>query len=135
MTSPWREPAEETTGLYPGLVVHDGRMAGAVTVGRTRLPLYAVLSTYLECGWEEVAACWPEYDDLTEHDVLVFLHNLLELRGEFARLLLVLADAERCEAQRGGYPAPAWWETKRHRQRVAAQLRSCLAVFDDEARP
>jgi len=54
-----------------------------------------------------------------------FLYDLLEARGEFARLLLVIADAERRERV-----STPWWETKLHRKRIAAQLRRCLAIVE-----
>lgn len=133
MTShgPWREPREETVDLYPNLVVHDGRLGGAITVGRSRLPVSAILSTYFRGGWDDVVAGWPyietEYG-FTENDLFQFFRCLTELRGEFGRLLLVLAEAERCEFARSDLTS--WWATKRHRERVADQLRRCLRVVE-----
>jgi hypothetical protein len=118
-----RSPAEESVGLYPGLVVHDGRKTGAITVGRSRLPLWAIGVDFPD--WDDYA----EPYELTRGEAVTFVHDLLELRGEFARLLLVLADAERCERTGAGR---AWWLTKRHRKRVAAQLRRCLDTLEDE---
>lgn len=121
--TPWREPDEESTDLFPGLVVHDGRVSGSITFGPTRMPLWA---SYVE---------WPEVEDgynvtPEQHKAAQsFARNLFELRGEFARLLLVMADAERCEGRRNNMRY--WWETKKHRKRVADQLRRCLAVVED----
>jgi hypothetical protein len=123
----WREPDEESVDLYPGLVVHDGRQSGSITVDRSRLPYWA----FAGWDWDEIVTGWDyittDYG-WTEERHRLFLHDLLEPRGEFARLLLVIADAERCDRVRGGV-AP-WWETKRHRKRVGDQLRRCLAMLE-----
>lgn len=122
---PWRRPAEETLNLYPGLVVCDDRQTGSITVDRSRLPLWA----FAGWDWDDVIAGWDyietEYG-WTHAKHSHFLYCLLNLRGEFARLLLVLADAERCDAGR----MTRWWMTKRHRKRVGDQLRRCLAALE-----
>lgn len=131
MTRPWRNPAVESDDLYPGLVVHDARVTGSITAGPSRLPLWCFIAAAIHQGWEEVEDGYsPSEFGFTADDLSGFLYNLLELRGEFGRLLLVLADAERCERQRGG--RIAWWTTKKHRKRVADQLRRCLAVLEDD---
>lgn len=130
---PWRDPGEESVGLYPGLVVHDLRVTGSITIGRTRLPLWAIIGEYCSNGWDGVLNGWDyietEYG-FTNEDLARFLYCLLEQRGEFGRLLLLIADAERCE-QFGA--RKAWWETKRHRKRISGQLRRCLAALEQEA--
>lgn len=127
---PWREPAEESVDLYPKLVVWDDRVTGSITLGRSRLPLWAFVPMIPGHGWSEAE---HSYDlagyDYTPDDLAHFLGDLLECRGEFGRLLLVLADAERCERRRQMRGEP-WWRTKRHRKRVADQLRRCLAVVE-----
>jgi hypothetical protein len=131
MSGPWREPDEDSIGLYPNLVVHDGRVSGSITIGRSRLPLWAIIGEYSLGGWDGVLAGWDYIEadyKFTNRDFAAFLYYLLEQRGEFGRLLLVLADAERCEHRRPG--GPAWWQTKRHRKRVADQMRRCLAVLE-----
>ena len=130
--TPWRYPDEESVDLYPGLVVCDGRVSGSITVGRSRLPLWAFIGSAISDGWDAVEAGYSptEHYGFTEQDLAGFLYDLLEQRGEFGRLLLVLADAERCERTRGGF-GKAWWETKRHRKRVADQLRRCLAALEE----
>ena len=129
--APYREPAEESIDLYPGLVVHDGRQVGSITISRSRLPIWA----FAGWDWDEVVRGWDyietEYG-WTEEKNRMFLRHLLDVRGEFARLLLVLADAERCEYRRGRF-GESWWQTKRHRKRVAEQLRRCLAVVEEAA--
>lgn len=128
MTGPWREPREESANLYPGLVVHDGRVSGSITVGPTRLPLWAFIGWAVEQGFDAAAEDYYSehyHEWFGKHDLAIFLSNLMELRGEFGRLLLVLADAERRD--RGRTP---WWETKRHRKRVGDQLRRCLEILD-----
>lgn len=128
---PWRHPGEESLNLYPGLCVDDGRVSGSITVDASRLPLWCFIGTALEGGWDQVEAGWSptEHYGYTQDDLADFLHDLLELRGEYGRLLLVLADAERSD-RRGRCRGP-WWETAKHRRRVARQMRRCLATLED----
>lgn len=131
MSGPWREPDEETLDLYPGLVVHDGRVSGSITFGPTRLPVWAISHTAIHHGWEEVEAGWSPSDYGWDQDRFsAFIYDILELRGEFARLILVLADAERCDRARGSWTA-RWWNTKRHRRRVTAQLKRCITALEE----
>lgn len=122
-----RFPREESLDLYPGLVVSDDRVSGSITVGRTRLPLWAIPLEFVEWDeWEHPTA------DITEHEARMFVFRLLDMRGEFARLLLVLAEGERVEAA-GRLPRDKrWWQTRWHRRRVADQLRRCLAIVEGE---
>lgn len=129
---PWREPDEESAGLYPGLVVHDGRVSGSITVGQSRLPLWCFIYTAMHDGWDQVEAGWSptEHYGFTADDLSDFLHDVLELRGEFGRLILLLAAGERSErVSRESWPK-AWWEKQNHRKRVRDQLRRCLAVVE-----
>lgn len=41
----WREPAEESHDLYPGPCVHDNRVSGSITVGRSRRSRLATRAT------------------------------------------------------------------------------------------
>lgn len=125
--TPWRQPGVESDDLYPGLSVHDSRVTGSIVVDHSRLPLWAFVWNAVNEGWEEVERGYSptEHYGYTANDLGRFLYNLLEQRGEFGRLLLVLADAEAHD--RGDRP---WWETKRHRRRVADQLRLCLAKLE-----
>lgn len=153
----WREPAEETEG-YPNLVVHDGRVTGQITIGPSRLPVSAILSTAVAEDWDSVEEGWSPTGDygFTEDDLLGFLHDLLQARGEFGRLLLALADAERVTDERehavlDAYadadgmilvktwppgpdtvelPAP-WWEVPELRRPVVEALTRCLAALTD----
>lgn len=132
MSGIWREPREESIDLYPGLVVHDGRQGGSITPGRTRLPMWCVFPLAVDYGWEAATSdYYPEdgsYEEVFGRQAGVgFIGDLMQLRGEFARLLLVLADAERCDRR---YWNAAWWETKRHRKRVGDQLRRCLKTLE-----
>lgn len=131
MSGMWREPPEESDDLYPSLSVCDNRMAGSIVIDHGRLPLWAFVWTAVAEDWSEVEAGWePSRYGFTADDLGAFLCDLLEMRGEFGRLLLVLADAERCE--RRGPLMRGWWQTKRHRKRVGDQLRRCLAVLEVE---
>lgn len=130
----WREPGEESH-LYPGLCLNDNRVSGSITVGCSRLPLWAFVGWLPGGGWDSVVDSWdyiegPGYE-WTADKMGEFLYCLMEQRGEFGRLLLVLADAERCEQKRGSWSRP-WWSTKRHRKRVRGQLLRCLEALDDE---
>jgi len=129
----WREPYEETADIYPGLCVHDGRVTGSITLGRSRLPLWAIIGTAVREGWRGVESEWgtagggvPEATgvDWGEDELVDFLYHLLEARGEFGRLLCVLADVDRRER---GKP---WHEVKKYRAAVIAQLRRCIDVLD-----
>lgn len=119
-----RDPDEETADLYPGMVVCDGRVTGSITLGRSRLPAWAIVSTAMLHGWAEVAEDFEPM--LTGQEFGTFLYNLLENRGDFGRLLLALAEAERCTTLNRH-----WTETKRHRRNVGDLLRSCLALLDE----
>ena len=127
----WREPSEESH-LYPGLCLSDNRQTGSITVSCSRLPLWAFAGWMVEKGWDEVVRGWDYIESdygWTAEKMGEFLYCLMEQRGEFGRLLLVLADAERCEQNRGRWNAP-WWRTKRHKKRVGDQLRRCLEALE-----
>ena len=150
---PWRDPPEETSD-YPGLFVSDNCVTGSIRVGG-RLPVWAFLYTALVDDWDDVEAGWAptEHYGFTLEKLGSFLGDLFEMRGEFARLLCVLADVERDEQGRvekalyghGPWvvdvspwkadavrlPEP-WWTHDPSRQRVAEQLRRCLATLEDE---
>lgn len=119
---------------YPGLIVWSKRVTGSITAGHSRLPLWCFVSQAMVYGWEqEVRGNYdPEQYGWTRKKMGDFLYNLLEQRGEFGRLICMLADVERREEARGGaLSSPAWWEVKSQRKRMAAQLRRCLAVVED----
>ena len=129
----WRNPDEETVGLYPGLVVHDGRVSGSITFGKRRLPVWAIHVDFDE--WDQYGSTAgepsPDHYGVTREAAGTFVHDLLELRGEFGRLLLVLANGERLEREsRAAWPK-AWWERPQYRKKVAAQLRRCLSALGE----
>lgn len=95
----WRDPDEESVGLYPNLVVHDGRQRGSITIGRSRLPIWSVIYTAIEHDWDEVERGWAptQHYGFTARDLAEFVHSICQVRGEFARLVLMLADAERSD--------------------------------------
>jgi hypothetical protein len=133
----WREPDEESVDLYPGLVVHDGRVSGSITTGRSRLPLWAFMYCAIRDGWEEAERDYePSQYGWDAEKAASFIYELMELRGEFARLLLVLAAAERWDRETEGDgdegPVfPAWWvDSPEIRERVKDQLRRCLACLE-----
>jgi hypothetical protein len=126
---PWRTPGEFDK-LYPGLSINDNRVSGSIVVGRTRLPVWAFIFEVIRDGYDSAIKDYSadEYG-LSAEDCAAFIANLMQCRGEFGRLLLILADVERRE--RGN---KAWWEKRRDRQRVATALRRCLAVVEDEGK-
>lgn len=127
----WREP-DEQSNIYPGLMVHDGVQTGSICLRDTRMPLWSFIADVVHSGYEKGAGDYGigptkwDADDMTK-----FLYCLLEMRGEFGRLLLTLADAERLEQKRGAFHTP-WWDTKRHKKRVGDQLRRCLEALEAE---
>ena len=152
---PWREPADETEG-YPNLWVHDGRVTGQITIGQSRLPLSAIIGTVIHQSWEDAEDGWApaEHYDFTADDLSSFLYDLLQVRGELARVLLALANAERVESEREDavlaeyadqdgaimvkvWPPgddavelpPAWWEDDELRRPVVEALHAALAAL------
>src|ERR1044072_3948651 len=87
MNGPWREPDEESIDLYPGLVVHDGRHSGSITVGRSRLPVCAFVFDAVTNGWDMADDAFEisKHYDWDAEKTAKFLHDLLEMRGEFGR--------------------------------------------------
>ena len=126
-----RVPPEESVDLYPGLCVDDARVGGSITVSQSRLPVWAIAGIAAESGWDAVVKGWDyietEYH-WDRHDMGEFLRNLTEPRGEFARLLLALADVERQARSSDG--DAQWYEQREMRQRVREQLDHCRAVLD-----
>src|ERR1017187_2722714 len=98
------DPEEEKfkiTEDYPGFVVHDGRAWGAITLGPTRLGLWAVIQGLVNEGYAATVDHYPTLpEDATADEIGWFLKDLLEQRREFGRLLCVLADVERRERER-----------------------------------
>lgn len=155
MSGPWRTPAAETND-YPNLWVHDGRVSGSITVGQSRLPLWAFSTEAILHGWDTVEASYEPtaHYGFTAGDFAGFVFHLLNVRGEFARLLLALADAERHEDDRtdavldatgeavvdvtpGREGAvvlpPSWWEDPQLAAPVIDALRRCLDCLQGEA--
>lgn len=159
-----RRPYEESTDLYPGFVVDDGRVTGSITFGQSRLPVWAVLGDLI-CGggWPSVihGYAWPDdaqdLHGVTDSDLCELLYNLLEARGEFGRLLLTIANAERLERdaqdeamaeqapgeavvrialsdeEEGVHLPAAWWEDPVLSAPVREQLQRCLDVLPEVA--
>lgn len=125
----WRDPPAETHD-YPGLCVSDNRVSGSITVGCSRLPLWAFTAEAITGTWEHVVHNYPGARDLGAEGLATFLGCLLEQRGEFARLLVILADAE-LRSVDNLWRNTLWWDRPRQRKRVAAQLRRCLDVLGE----
>ena len=127
-----RNPPAETEE-YPGLVVHDDRQVGSITFGHSRLPIWCIIGDAITSNWSEVDSNWPSLKEnhWDANRFSEFLYYLTEMRGEFARLLCVLADAERREDQTEyqGDTTP-WWKDPEQQKRVADQLKKCLATLE-----
>jgi len=123
----WRKPAAQTNG-FPKLMVADDVVTGSINVRNTRLPLWAIISTAIRQGWDAVESGWSpeERYGYTKEDLAHFLYCLLEQRGEFGRLLLLLAKAESSESESD---FSCWWENTYYRKRVRTQLRNCLKTL------
>ena len=126
---------------YPGVVVHDGRVSGSITLGYTRLPFWAITTALCEGGWAEVQIDYlpePGTDGaeayLDRAQAAAFLHHLLQHRRDFGRLLCVLADEDRRDDARDDRGDPRWWmQMPRRRARVRAALQACIDEIDREA--
>jgi len=130
----WRDPAEESNNLYPKLAVNDNRVSGSILVGGTRLPLWSFVGYASKDGFAAADNSYSVVDaGLTADELSEFLSFLFQVRGEFARLLLVLADVERIELERDlpayGEGMTAWWDQSDLRFRVRDQLRRCIDVL------
>lgn len=135
-----RDRHEETED-YPGVVVHDGRVSGSITLGPTRLAFWAITTALCDGGWAEVQDDYlPEpgapgaelYPD--REQAAAFLHHLLQQRREFGRLLCVLADEDRRDDDRYDRGDDRWWmQMPRRRARVRAALQACIDEIDREA--
>ena len=125
-----RIPPEETIDLYPGLCVCDDRVSGSITVSQSRLPLWTFIGILVVDGWDAVVKGWDyietEYG-WTKYHLSDFLYHLLESRGEFGRLLLLIANVERQACSNSESP---WYNKKELRQRVREQLQRCIGVLD-----
>lgn len=123
----WRTSATETHG-FPKLMVNDNVVTGSINIRGTRLPLWAIISTVINEGWESVERGWsPEkHYGYSRQNLASFLYCLLEQRGEFGRLLLLLASVEKPE-YRGDL---SWWEIASVRHRVMKQLQNCLDALE-----
>lgn len=130
----WRTPGEESLDLYPGVVVHDDRVTGSITIGQSRLALWAVVGDLVRGGYSSVKEGYEPLEEseggLGEEGLAGFLYDLLEVRGEFARLLLILADEERREREADSIgDEEAWFNKADSRARVREGLLSCLKVL------
>lgn len=123
----WRDPAIESTNIYDGLVVQDDRVGGSITVRSSRLPLWTLIRTAIRENWDDVQDSWDveEYNYSAE-EFSEFLYNLLEARGEFARLLLEIANANRKNIH--------WWTDSVLRERIRDQLQLCADSLDRNGR-
>lgn len=129
----WRVPSVETED-YPGLTVCDNRVSGSINVGSSRLPLWAFIWAAIHEDWASVESSWEpgKHYNFTAEDLSHFLYCLLEMRGEFGRLLLTLADAERREQNSNHLKDDRpWWERPRARGKVLAQLKRCLVALEN----
>lgn len=82
---------------------------------------WACISIIVEDGWEEAVSeenGWPyveEEYEWTKQKMSNFLYHLAESRGEFGRLLLLMAEVERLEHGDNG---PRWYRQEDLRERM-----------------
>jgi len=113
--------------------VDDDRVSGSITVGCSRLPLWAFVGTIVTDGWETVVSeedGWPYLEDgysWTRQKMSDFLYYAMQSRGEFGRLTLLMAEMNRIGEEAN---AP-WIEDKANRERMREQLQRCLDALED----
>ena len=121
---PWRVERIGTKD-YPGLSVHDGMSAGSIRM-EGAAALWAITATVLKFDWGFLSKSWGD-PEMTEDEFRSFIHNLMQQRGEFGRLVCVLADVER-----RSHANKVWWQTKTQRRRMIAQLQRCIDALQEE---
>ncbi len=131
---PWRVDAPEPPGTedYPGLVVCEGHRRGSIRTKERGLELWCWAYDAIVNGFDSAEA---DYDTGTTADEFARLvANLLNQRGEFGRLVCVLADVERWEVdmEEDHDQFVAWWQDRGQRARVRAALLECVAALDEE---
>lgn len=115
----WRKPSEESIDIYKGLAVQDNRVSGSITIRQSRLPLWTLIGTAVRENWSDVQDSWDvEGSEYSADELADFLYHLLEMRGEFARLLLELANANK--------QSDFWWIDEEICENVRHQLQRCL---------
>lgn len=118
---------------YPGLDVTDNVATTSITVNG--VGLWALTGRRLaDEGWDSIASDYGLPPSFTREDYYTFLHHLLECRGEFARLICILADVEREESEAREHEDWAWWETER-KGRVVEQLKRCVRALEEYGNP
>lgn len=150
---PWQRPGYRGDDIYPPFACDDGMRAGGVNIGNTRQLVHDLLWSVVGGGWERAVSDYGE-QCCTADDYARFLHDLLDVRGEFGRLLLTFAAAEKaeadkdeaavskhfaevhpneevCDCETGVYRS--WWEDPELSEPVVAQLRRCLDVLTDDS--
>lgn len=147
---PWQRPDYHGDDIYPPFGCWDKMRAGGVNIGNTRQLVHDLIGSILTGGWDQAVS---EFGDqaCTDDDYGRFIHDLLGVRGEFGRLLLTLAAAEKAEHDKveadserhfaevhpgshlcdcGGRIPLAWWEDPDLSRPVAEQLRRCIDVLE-----
>ena len=86
-----------------------------------------MIRTAIQENWKDVQDSWDveEYHYSAE-EFSEFLYDLLEARGEFARLLLEIANANRENIH--------WWTDSGLSERVRDQLQICADSLDTDER-
>ena len=125
---------DKATEDYPGFVVHDDRVTGSITLGPTRMPLWAPISTMIQAGYDAAIECWPSLPAEGSPEAIgSFLEDLFQQRKEFGRLLCVLADVERQERVTRDTDIKPWYGHPEHVKRVRTALQNCLQHLNDVA--
>jgi hypothetical protein len=131
---PWRVDPPEPPGTedYPGLVVCEGYRRGSIRTKDRGLELWCwIYELVTQADWDGVNR---DYEPgISPDDFARFLVNLLNHRGEFGRLVCVLADVERWEVEgEDNDRFVPWWRDSDQRARLRAALLECVAALDEE---
>ena len=107
-------------------VIIGGKMKRPNNARGIRLTFFSKWAIAFNEAWKAIKKEWSNYNNPNQ-DLASFICCLLAQRGEFGRLLLLLASVERRD-YRGG----SWWENTRARRRVINQLQRCLDALNQK---
>lgn len=99
--NPARKEPNRSRKLYKPLLVNDARVSGSITLGDSRLPIWAIPHHFDIQTHQGTETYTDAYDqEISDADLGNFLDDLLNCRKSQARLLLALANNSRLESKR-----------------------------------
>jgi hypothetical protein len=108
---------------YPGLVVMDGRVSSSITLGQSRLPIWCIPHRGFNIEWHTGS---PTAYGVSDDDLARFVFRLLEARGNWGRLLCIIADEERASE----HVPFLYCVSPRAKKRLRAALQACIEELD-----